>query len=88
LNTTGPATYLGTPITTIELTFPNGGGGTGSVNHPFFKDSAGNPLVVTGNTGDKLVVMQLPFGSFTPDQPAAAVNLPLTMSNLADLNAR
>ncbi len=87
LNTTGPATYLGTPITTIELTFPNGGGGTGSVNHPFFKDSAGNPLVVTGNTGDKLVVMQLPFGSFTPDQPAAAVNLPLTMSNLADLNA-
>jgi hypothetical protein len=87
LNTTGPATYLGTPITTIELTFPNGGGGTGSVNHPFFKDSSGNPLVVTGNTGDKLVVMQLPFGSFTPDQPAAAVNLPLTMSNLADLNA-
>lgn len=87
LNTTGPATYLGTPITTIELTFPNGGGGTGSVNHPFFKDNAGNPLVVTGNAGDKLVVMQLPFGSFTPDQPAAAVDLPLTMSNLADLNA-
>jgi len=87
LNTTGPATYLGTPITTIELTFPNGGGGTGTVNHPFFKNSAGNPLTVTGNTGDKLVVMQLPFGSFTPAQPAAAVNLPLTMSNLADLNA-
>jgi fimbrial isopeptide formation D2 family protein/uncharacterized repeat protein (TIGR01451 family) len=87
LNTTGPATYLGTPITTIELTFPNGGGGTGTVNHPFFKNSAGNPLTVTGNTGDKLIVMQLPFGSFTPAQPAAAVNLPLTMSNLADLNA-
>ena len=27
LNTAGPATYLGTPITTIELTFPNGGAG-------------------------------------------------------------
>ena len=86
LNTAGPATYLGTAITTIELTFPNAGGGTGTVNHPFFKDSAGNPLIVTGNAGDKLVVMQLPFGSFTPDQPVAPVVLPLTMSNLADLN--
>ncbi len=87
LNTTGPATYFGVPITTIELTFPDDGGGAGSVSHPYFVNSSGAPLTVTGNAGDKLVVMQLPFGSFTPDQPAAPVQLPVTMSNLADLNA-
>ncbi|MEZ6063244.1 MAG: hypothetical protein R3C19_23095, partial [Planctomycetaceae bacterium] len=84
-NTTGSATYLGASVTTIDLTFPDDGGGTGSVQHPYFVDASGAPLTVSGTAGDKLVVIELPFGSFTPDQPAATVVLPVQMSNLADL---
>ena len=44
-------------------------------------------MKVYGNAGDKLLVIELPFGSFTPEQPAATVTINATMSNLADLNA-
>ena len=41
--------------------------------------------MVTGTPGDQLVVFQLPFGSFTPDQPQAAINFSAQLSNLADV---
>ena len=50
-------------------------------------DSLGDPVEVCGTEGDKLVVLQLPFGSFTGDQPAAAVTVGTSVSNFADLNA-
>ncbi len=81
------ATYLGTAVTAIPLTFPDSGGGTGCVAHPLAVDAADVPLQVCGIAGDKLVVLQLPFGSFTNDQPAADVVINATLSNLADLNA-
>jgi hypothetical protein len=68
-------------VTTVELTF----GVSGEVDHPFLKDASGNPLKVQGNPGDKLVVAQLPFGSFTPGQPPASIQFSADMSNLADL---
>ena len=77
----GGATYLGTPVTTIQLTFDS----SGEVDHPFLKDAFGNPLKVQGNPGDKLVVAQLPFGSLTPDQPPASIKFTANVSNLADL---
>ncbi len=86
------ATYLGTPLTTIELVFPDDTGlgagvqNTGCVDHPFAVDIAGVPLEVCGNTGDILVVTQLPFGSFVPNQPNADVTFNVTMSQLADIN--
>ena len=43
------------------------------------------PLEVCGPPGDTLYVYQLPFGSFTPEQPMAPVTIDLNMSNLADL---
>lgn len=76
------ATYLGQPVTTTQLTFPTG---TGCVLHPYAVDNTGNPIQVCGTPGDKLVVLQLPFGSFTADQPPAAVTVNATLSNLADL---
>jgi len=79
------ATYLGVPVTTTLLTFPDDGGGMGSVEHPYAVDTSGDPLLVTGTAGDQLVVLQLPFGSFTPDQPAATINVDASLSNLADL---
>ena len=79
------AQYLGTNVTTTVLTFPDGGSGTGSVTHPYAVDATGTPLSITGVAGDQLLVMQLPFGSFTADQPAANIAIDLDLSNLADL---
>ena len=79
------ATYLGVPVVTTILTFPDDGGGTGSVDHPYAVDVAGVPLTVSGDAGDQLVVMQLPFGSFTANQPAAVITVDMSLSNLADL---
>ena len=79
------ATYLGLPATTTQLTFPNDGGGVGCVDHPYAVNNAGMPLQVCGTTGDILVVVQLPFGSFTPDQPSATIELQAALSSFADL---
>jgi uncharacterized repeat protein (TIGR01451 family)/fimbrial isopeptide formation D2 family protein len=75
----GSASYLGIPLTPTVLTF----GPTGQVNHPFAKDSSGNPVVISGGVGDQLVVFQLPFGSYGPDQPPAAINFTGMISGLA-----
>lgn len=80
------ATYLGVPVTTVIQTFPDDGGGTGCVDHPYAVDGTGAKLQVCGPAGDKVVTILLPFGSFVPDQPAAVVKLPVTLSNKADLN--
>jgi len=77
------ATYLGAPLTAVELIFPASGGGC--VNHPYARETTGAFVQVCGTAGDKLVVLQLPFGSFTPTQPAAVVTVGATLSNLADL---
>jgi len=79
------ATYLGVPVVTTILTFPNSGGGTGSVDHPYAVDTAGDPLTITGNAGDQLVVLQLPFGSFTANQPTAVITVDMSLSDQADL---
>ena len=77
------ATYLGAAVTATVLTFP---AGPGCVTHPYAVDSSGVPLQVCGTRGDKLVVLQLPFGSFTGPQTPAVVTVNATLSNLADLN--
>ncbi|MGD8732119.1 MAG: hypothetical protein PVH92_09575, partial [Anaerolineales bacterium] len=79
------ADYLGLTVTTFEFTFPDDGGGTGCVDHPLALDNTGAPHQVCGTTGDKLVVIQLPFGSFVPTQPPAEVTINASLSNLADL---
>jgi uncharacterized repeat protein (TIGR01451 family) len=70
------ATYLGFPVTATPYIFPS----TGSLVHPF------TGQVITGAAGDQLVVIELPFGSYTPQQPAAGVIVNAKLSNLADLN--
>ena len=81
------ATYLGAAVNAVELTFPGPGGGTGCVSHPFARDTTGAYVQVCGPTGDKLVVLELPFGSFTSSQPAATISVGASLSNLADLGA-
>ncbi len=75
------ATYLGQPVTAVTLTF----NASGQATHPYAVTAAGAPVVVTGTPGDQLVVLRLPFGSFTPTQPAATIQITANLSNLADL---
>lgn len=57
----------------------------GPVDHPFALTSSGTPVQVTGTPGDTLVVVRLPFGSFSPTQPPAPIDFTVNMSNFADL---
>ncbi|MCO6455211.1 MAG: isopeptide-forming domain-containing fimbrial protein, partial [Pirellulaceae bacterium] len=79
------ASYLGAPVVFTVRTFPDDGGGMGAVPHPYAVDATGMPLTVVGTAGDQLVVLQLPFGSFAPEQPPAAIAIQASLSNLADL---
>jgi len=75
------ATYLGAPVVATVLTFD----ASGNVTHPYARTAGGAPVVVGGGTpGNQFVVLQLPFGSFTPTQPAAAIQVTTTLSALAD----
>jgi uncharacterized repeat protein (TIGR01451 family)/fimbrial isopeptide formation D2 family protein len=90
--TFGSATYLGVPVTATVLTFPDddgaGSGTTGHVLHPYAVDTSGQPLAVYGTAGDQLVVLQLPFGSYTPGQPAADLTVNALLSSGASLGGQ
>ncbi|KLU05634.1 hypothetical protein RISK_002266 [Rhodopirellula islandica] len=75
------ATYLGQQLTVTKITFPP----SGVVEHPYAVDAAGDPLLVTGTPGDQLVVVELPFGSVTQDQPEVTVQINASVSELADM---
>ncbi len=79
----GSATYNGLSLQTTVLTF----NAQGQATHPFAKNPDGTPLVVTGKPDDQLVVVQLPFGSYGPDQPAAEINFTGIVSPLAQPNS-
>jgi fimbrial isopeptide formation D2 family protein/uncharacterized repeat protein (TIGR01451 family) len=83
VNFTG-ATFLGTTVksTVQQFTTDN----AGCVNHPYAIDNAGIPITVCGTPGDKLVTLQLPFGSFVVGQPNVVVNVNAELSNWADVN--
>lgn len=75
------AEYLGTPVRSTVLTFP----AAGCVNHPYLRTNALQPVLSCGTPGDKLVVLELPFGSFAPGQPAAVITIHAQLSDLADV---
>ncbi|GAB4429363.1 MAG: hypothetical protein OHK0015_13220 [Chloroflexi bacterium OHK40] len=75
------ASYLGAAVTARSFTFPS----TGCVEHPYARLSTGDKALVCGTPGDTLVVLQLPFGSFTPGQPPVELSIEAQLSPLADL---
>lgn len=86
------ATYLGISVTEVIQVFPdsplgeNGCGPTQSwVEHPYAVETNFDPVTVCGIPGDKLVTFQLPFGSFTPEQPPATVEFQASLHDYADL---
>lgn len=76
------ATYLGQTLSAQEFSFPT----SGCINHPLARDTNNNALQVCGTPADKLVIIQLPFGSFTPNQPAAEITITASLSNFADID--
>lgn len=77
------AAVLGQPVDTIEVVFPDDGGGTGTISHPLAVDANGAPLELTGTAGDKLVILELPFGSIAPNQPTVDLVITATASTPA-----
>ncbi|MDP3418833.1 SdrD B-like domain-containing protein [Falsiroseomonas sp.] len=75
------ATFLGVPLEQWVLEFP----ASGQVIHPYAADAAGNPRMVTGTPGETLVVLRLPFGSFTAGQTPSDIAVQLQVSGDADL---
>ncbi len=80
------ATYLGADVESVVQTFPDDGSGTGCVSHPWLRDNTGAYVQVCGKAGDKLVSLELPFGSFVPDQPAVNITVKAHLSDLADIS--
>lgn len=81
------ATYLDFPVNSTVLTFPASSGSIiGCVAHPYLRDEDYQPIQVCGTTGDQLVVLELPFGSFAPTQPPVEIVVTANVSDLADLN--
>jgi len=77
------ASYNGLSLATTVLTF----NAQGKATHPFAKNPDGTAVVVTGKPGDQLVVVQLPFGSYGPEQPVAEINFTGIVSPLAQPNS-
>lgn len=75
----GSASYNGLALQTTVLEFDV----SGQATHPFAKNPDGTPVIVTGTPGDQLVVVQLPFGSYGPEQPVAEINFTGVVSDLA-----
>lgn len=76
------ATFLGTTLSPIEIVFD----ASGTTEHPVAVDTNGDPVIITGNPGDTLLVFSAPFGSFTPNQTPIEIELTLDFSPLADLS--
>jgi hypothetical protein len=80
------ATYLATAVKATVITLTAAG-----VPHPYAKGANGQPILITPPTGfragDQLVVLEVPYGSFTPTQPPANIVVTAVVSNLADVNA-
>jgi len=74
------AVYSGIQLTCESLTFDS----AGQITHPYYRNSSGDYVTVLGPTGDTFVSCLLPFGSFVPDQPEAAVTFQASLSEYAD----
>ena len=78
------ATYLGAAVTSTSLVVPVGG----CITHPYALQVSGAPVQVCGLiVGQSYIVLRMPFGSFTPGQPAATVHVTTLLSNKADAGA-
>lgn len=70
------ATYLGQNVNTINVgTFDATGAILGTTTHPLTGET-----LAAGTPGDTLYVLELPFGSFVPNQPQAELKLNMKLN--------
>jgi fimbrial isopeptide formation D2 family protein len=82
------ASYLGQSLNVTQVVLTAGDVAAGRVAHPYARDTGGSNLVTipTGFVaGDRLVVIEMPFGSYAADQPTAAITIDARLSSLADV---
>lgn len=72
---TGSAVWLTHSLKETVVTFD----GNGKAAHPFAKATNGKPVELIADPGSKLVVMELPLGSFTADQPAIEIRMQMSV---------
>ncbi|CAN5137640.1 hypothetical protein BH09ACT3_BH09ACT3_06630 [soil metagenome] len=81
------AAYLGQAVSAQQITIPALDSGVtvddGMFLHPGLKKTA--PIPAGYVRGDQLVILSLPFGSFTPGQPTVDIQVTAQISTLADL---
>ena len=84
------ASYLGIPFSasgTNQNMWILSFDAAGHATHPLLRDASGTYATVNGTPGAKLVVLKLPFGSFTFNQPPVTVDMSVDMSPFADVGA-
>ncbi|MET0261892.1 MAG: isopeptide-forming domain-containing fimbrial protein, partial [Rariglobus sp.] len=97
-----PPQYLGVGLNYTIITLDDTANGGLGVLHPYATDANGDAVYVSTSdptspfynmlngryqSGDLLMVIEMPFGSFTPDQPAADITFSLELSEFADVGA-
>ena len=78
---TGAITYLGQDVNYTIVTVGD--------EHPYARDNNGVPWEVgagRGQAGQKVVIIELPFGSYTSDQPVASLQVKASVHEFADLD--
>ncbi len=85
------ADYLGTNVTSTVINITQNEVDNG-ITHPWATDTTGAALIVHDingqafHVGDQFVSLRMPFGSFTPAQPAADVTITAHMGTNADVD--
>ncbi|MCX7231759.1 MAG: DUF4347 domain-containing protein [Burkholderiales bacterium] len=82
------ASHLGIGLTVTQIVLTQADIDAGTVEHPYARDgSGGNRVDVPGGfvAGDRLVVIELPFASYTVDEPASRIAIETVLSPSADV---
>ncbi len=77
------ATFLGTAVDSVVATFDASGGYTIAKSN----DGTGHPIVLHGIAGNQIVLLTLPFGSFTAGQTPVDIQVSLTINADAKVGA-
>jgi uncharacterized repeat protein (TIGR01451 family)/fimbrial isopeptide formation D2 family protein len=76
------ATYLTSPLAVDVRTADV----NGNLTHPYAVDSNGDPVVIQHlQPYQTMVILRMPFGSFTPGQPAAVAHVTVNLSDHANV---
>jgi fimbrial isopeptide formation D2 family protein len=82
------ASYFGQPLNVTQVVLTAGDVAARRVAHPYARDTGGSNLVTIPAgfvAGDRLVVIEMPFGSYAADQPTATITIDARLSPLADV---